>query len=104
MSEDGTDDHPLTSHKSHKLLCSLVHTELSYRHYPGHGDTPRVSVSWHTCNAPHNPRGLPPCYVPEALPHQRKYLALSFQMTHVSVEFGVQDNVKDCLVSETADS
>lgn len=66
MNEDGTDDHLLTSHKSYKLLCSLVQTELSY------------PVSWHTCNVPYNPKGLPSRYMPEASHHYNKNLALSF--------------------------
>lgn len=63
-----------------------------------------MSVSWHTCNAPHNPKGLSPGYLPEASPHHSKYLALGFQVTHISVEFGVEDNVKDYLVSRTIGS
>lgn len=39
MNEDGTDDHPLTSLKSNKLLCLLVHSELSYWDHSEHGDT-----------------------------------------------------------------
>lgn len=41
---------------------------------------------------------------PEAFPHHSKYLALSFQVTHLSLGFGDQDNVKDNLVSRTIDS
>lgn len=41
--------------------------------------------------------------MPEAFPHHSKYLALSFQVTHISLGFGDQDNVKDNLVSRTID-
>lgn len=88
--EDRTNRYSLNCDRSHKPPCSLVHTPVSLGPVPGYGGR---KPGW-----PHGPGGYRP-HCSNDLFQRQDFRSQVLQRLHISLEYGVQDNISDSSIT-----